>query len=124
MRGGRPILVVDDDPSLRLLCRVNLELEGHRVVEAASLAEARALLAADPPAVALLDVHVGVQSGLDLIDELRALAPPAAIVLLTGSSDVSAELRARVDAVLGKPFALGELSGAVARLAGSVGSRA
>ena len=124
MRGGRPILVVDDDSSLRLLCRVNLELDGYRVLEAASLSEARALLAADPPAVALLDVHVGAQSGLDLIDELRALDPPAGIVLLTGSSDVSPEVRARIDTVLGKPFVLTDLSAAVTRLAGSVGSRA
>ena len=40
------VLVVDDAPSLRLLCRVNLELEGYRVLEAGTLAEA----AARPPA--------------------------------------------------------------------------
>ena len=44
-KGGgtsRTVLVVDDERSLRLLCRVNLELDGHRVLEAATLAEARA----------------------------------------------------------------------------------
>ena len=42
--GGRhvkDVLVVDDERSLRLLCRVNLELEGHTVREAATVAEAR-----------------------------------------------------------------------------------
>ena len=34
----RTVLVVDDEPSLRLLCRVNLELEGYRVLEARTLA--------------------------------------------------------------------------------------
>ena len=34
------MLVVDDDASIRLLCRVNLELEGYRVLEAKSIAEA------------------------------------------------------------------------------------
>ena len=37
----KTVLVVDDERSLRLLCRVNLELEGHVVHEAGTLAEAR-----------------------------------------------------------------------------------
>ena len=36
------VLVVDDEPSIRLLCRINLELEGFDVLEAGTLAEARA----------------------------------------------------------------------------------
>ena len=43
------ILIVEDDPSLRLLCRVNLELEGYRVREAANVDEARRELAAARP---------------------------------------------------------------------------
>ena len=35
------MLVVDDEPSLRLLCRVNLELDGHHVREAGTVADAR-----------------------------------------------------------------------------------
>ena len=35
------VLVVDDEPSIRLLCRVNLELDGHVVLEAETLAAAR-----------------------------------------------------------------------------------
>ena len=40
-------LVVDDDPALRMLCRVNLQIEGFAVREAATVAEADAALAAD-----------------------------------------------------------------------------
>ena len=58
---GKKVLVVDDESALRLLCRVNLELEGHRVLEAATLAEARELLAAELPDVMLLDVHLGTE---------------------------------------------------------------
>jgi DNA-binding response OmpR family regulator len=53
------VLVVDDDPSLRLLCRVNLELEGYRVLEAGDLAAARSALSGDDVDVILLDVHLG-----------------------------------------------------------------
>ena len=115
--GGRhvkDVLVVDDERSLRLLCRVNLELDGHTVREAASLAEARGELERGTPDVILLDVHVGADDGLELLDELAALDLPTRVVLLSGSSDVGPELRKRVDFVLGKPFELDTLAAAVA----------
>jgi DNA-binding NtrC family response regulator len=115
--GGRhvkDVLVVDDERSLRLLCRVNLELDGHTVREAGSLAEARRELERATPDVVLLDVHVGADDGLELLDELAALDLPTRVVLLSGSSDVGPELRKRVDTVLGKPFELDTLAAAVA----------
>jgi DNA-binding NtrC family response regulator len=115
--GGRhvkDVLVVDDERSLRLLCRVNLELDGHTVREAGSLAEARRELERATPDVILLDVHVGADDGLELLDELAALDLPTRVVLLSGSSDVGPELRKRVDTVLGKPFELDTLAAAVA----------
>jgi len=110
----RTVLVVDDEPSLRLLCRVNLELEGYRVLEAGTVSDGRDLLAAESVDVVLLDVHVGTDSGLDLLDEIAGLELPVRVVVLSGTSEISAELRARVHGVLGKPFALPELSAAVA----------
>ncbi len=110
----RTVLVVDDEPSLRLLCRVNLELEGYRVLEAGTVDVGRELLAADSVDVVLLDVHVGTGSGLDLLDEIEGLELPVRVVLLSGTSEISAALQARVDGVLGKPFSLPELSAAVA----------
>ena len=110
----RTVLVVDDEPSLRLLCRVNLELEGHRVVEAATMAEARELLATEPIDVVLLDVHVGNDNGIDLLDDIESLELPIRVVMLSGTSEISPEVRARVDGVLGKPFALEDLAAAVA----------
>ena len=110
----RTVLVVDDEPSLRLLCRVNLELEGHRVVEAETVAAARDALAGESIDVVLLDIHVGADSGLDLLESIRALEQPARIVLLSGTAEVSKELRKQVDGVLGKPFALEDLAAAIA----------
>jgi CheY-like chemotaxis protein len=109
----RTVLVVDDEPSLRLLCRVNLELEGHRVLEAATVGEASAVLASEAVDVVLLDVHVGVGSGLDVLDEIEALELPVRVVLLSGTADIQQPLRARVDDVLGKPFSLKQLADAV-----------
>ena len=51
------VLVVDDEPAIRLLCRVNLELGGYAVKEAGSVAEARERLAEGGLAVVLLKCH-------------------------------------------------------------------
>jgi len=112
------VLVLDDEPALRLLCRVNLEFEGYRVLEAGSVEAARAALDAEPVDLALLDVHVGPDSGLDLVPDLRSLEPPAAVVVLSGTAEITPELRATVDGVLGKPFRIEDLSDVVSRALG------
>jgi two-component system OmpR family response regulator len=94
-------LVVDDDGALRMLCRVNLELEGFAVREAATLAEAEAAIAAERPDVVLLDVHLGGEQSHDLLARIRAAGIPVALV--TGSVDLN-DYRDGADAVLGKPF--------------------
>jgi DNA-binding response OmpR family regulator len=94
-------LVVDDDPALRMLCRVNLQLDGFTVDEAGSEAEAEAAVAAARPDVVLLDVHLGGKSSLDLLDRLRGAGIPVALV--TGSADAD-EFGDRADTVLTKPF--------------------
>ena len=106
------MLVVDDDASIRLLCRVNLELAGYEVREAATLDEARRLL--DGVSVALLDMHVGRERGGTLVAELRERG--VAVAVVTGSTDL-ATASAGADAVLGKPFEITELEATVARLA-------
>ncbi len=102
--GGGTVLVVDDEPSLRLLCRVNLELEGLRVLEAGTLAEARALLERERVDVAVLDVHLGPDDGRDLLDELRASESATRVVMLTGSVEPTGGRFAAADRVVTKPF--------------------
>jgi DNA-binding response OmpR family regulator len=112
------VLIVDDDAAIRLLCRVNLELEGHRVLDAAYLDQARTLLAEERVDVVLLDLHVGHERGLDLLAELRRDRPEVAVALLTGSPQSrSPEEEATADAVISKPFEIEELGRTVSRLA-------
>jgi DNA-binding response OmpR family regulator len=107
------VLVVDDDPSLRLLCRVNLELEGYRVVEAHSVEAAQTALDEEEVDVILLDVHLGNQDGLSLLPAIEEHG--RAVALLTGSPGV---LLPEGATVIGKPFSIEELSQTVRRLAG------
>jgi len=113
--GSRTVLIVEDDPALRLLCRVNLELEGWRVVEAATLADARdGLAVAD---VVLLDLHVAGEDGRALLHESKEERGDRPVVILTGSAEVDEETRAVADDVVPKPFAPDELIEAVAAAA-------
>jgi len=119
------VLVVDDDRSIRLLCRVNLELDGHEVLEADSLDKARAMLAAEEIAVVLLDVHLYGQRSDALIGECHSQRPRVPVVIVTGSADITQERLGDADAVLPKPFELEELLATVRDLAeaASPGSR-
>jgi DNA-binding response OmpR family regulator len=112
---GKTILVVDDDESLRMLCRVNLELEGYRVLEAETVEKAEEVLGTEPVDVVLLDVHVGTGDGFTVLGSLKGQR----VALFTGSFQVDEERRPQVDAVLRKPFTLAELSETVGRLATS-----
>jgi DNA-binding response OmpR family regulator len=105
--------VLDDDESLRLLCRVNLELDGYRVLEVESIAQARELLAAERVDAILLDVHLGDGDGRELLRELGSDRPMAA--LFTGTEPADA-VEGIAEAVIPKPFEIGELRSTVERL--------
>jgi DNA-binding NtrC family response regulator len=111
------VLVVDDEPSIRLLCRINLELDGQEVREAESLATARAELATGEIDVVLLDVHLHHERSDVLIEECHARRPPIPVVLVTGSADVTLDRLSDADAILPKPFEIDELLAAVRDLA-------
>lgn len=118
------VLVVDDDAAIRFLCRVNLELDGWAVHEAGALEQARQALAAHSVDVVVLDVHVGVDSGLDFIAEIRELNPGVPVVLLTGSVGSPDLEGVDADAVISKPFTLDQLTGTVGRLVARGGAEA
>lgn len=113
---GATVLIVEDDPSLRLLCRVNLELEQHRVLEADTLGRAREILDSDPIDVILLDLHVGDENGFELLPYIRTVRPEATVCLLSGTSESDPERPEGVHAFIRKPFELEDLTGTVERL--------
>ncbi len=110
------VLVVDDDASLRLLCRVNLELEGLRVLEARDVGEAEALLGTEAVDLLLLDVHIGVESGIELMRSVRLHGGAPPVVLVTGTAQLDSATKAEADGIVAKPFHLEELLGVVRQL--------
>lgn len=118
------VLVVDDDSSIRFICRVNLELEGWAVREAGTVEQARAELADGRVDVVLLDAHIGADSGLDFLNELRRDQPDLPVAMLTGSVGTQTFTDVPADAVLAKPFTLEELSETVRSLASPAAHKA
>jgi DNA-binding NtrC family response regulator len=110
-------LVVDDEPAIRLLCRVNLEFEGYEVREADTIAAARAALANGGIALVLLDMHIGIDDGMVLLQEVLAHEPRVPVAVVSGSTDIHSEEYSIADAVLGKPFTIEQLTDTVRTLA-------
>jgi CheY-like chemotaxis protein len=103
------ILVADDEPGVRRLVRLTLELEGHMVTEAADGAGALAAAHAVPPDCVVLDVMMPGMDGLEVCRRLRANSQTATtpVVLLSAKAqeaDVAAGLAAGADRYLTKPF--------------------
>jgi two-component system, OmpR family, response regulator len=84
------VLLVEDDPSMRMLCTVNLELSGFRVVAASTGAEAVVLAEAEGPFdVVLLDVMLPDLGGFDVAERLRASRSAAEVPVVFVSARVS-----------------------------------
>ena len=119
------VLVIDDEAPIRLLCRVNLEAEGMRVIEAADgptgLEAARTLL----PDVILLDVMMPGLDGWQVAEELLDDETPSGIPLVVLTARAELRDRARgldvggIDYVT-KPFNPIELASLVRNLLGRV----
>jgi CheY-like chemotaxis protein len=117
---GATILAVEDEPLNRRLLHAILEPAGYRVVDAATLAEARDWLADNLPDLVLLDLRLPDGNGLELAREMkgdeRSRAVP--IVAATASAMPPVQLdadEAGCDGFLAKPIAPSALRAEVER---------
>ena len=106
------LLVVDDEPELCALLAEYFGRHGFQVRTAPHAAAARALVAEELPALALLDIHMPGENGLSLARWLRETHPRMGLVMLTTAVDavdriVGLELGA--DDYVPKPFDMREL---------------
>jgi CheY-like chemotaxis protein len=82
------VLIIDDDPAVRLVLRAALAAAGHDVREAADGAAGVALYRADPADVVVCDLHMPVLDGPGAMRALRRLDPGARLIAMTGSTAV------------------------------------
>jgi len=110
-RGGskQRILIVDDDDRLREYLRVNLEMEGYDVREAASADEGLDALDEEPPDLILLDVMMPRVDGWEMLRRVRERHGLDAIPVVMFSGKVDEQEQAAAEergaqAFIGKPF--------------------
>ncbi|MGH7539886.1 MAG: response regulator [Gemmatimonadota bacterium] len=115
------VLVVDDEPDVLLLCRLNLQQHGHDVVEASDGRAALRLAREERPDVIVLDLMMPGMTGFEVLEELRSddRTAQVPVLVLTAKSlradrDRSRQLGAA--AFLTKPFIPSELCDLVASL--------
>src|SRR5437588_12777203 len=111
-----PVLVADDDPDVRTMVRMLLELDGHRVIEAKDGTSAWDLIQSHKPAVVVADVQMPGMTGLQLCRRVKdELVSIRVIVYTAGMASRADSISAGCDAYFLKTDPLPNLRDAVRR---------
>lgn len=114
MSDPRCVLVVDDDESIRELCRVVLATEGYRVVEAVDVPECLVRARADEPDLILLDWMMPGQEGIEALHALKLdprtrEVPVVMLTALDSLANITVATYNGADGYLSKPFEVADL---------------
>jgi CheY-like chemotaxis protein len=117
MTSPRTILVIDDEPSVRMIAKAILSGAGYAVTEASDPVAARGAVADAPQPFDLIFLDLGLagENGASLIPDFRARAPGSRILVVSGASAEDADGLA-ADAFVSKPFTRAALLEAVRRV--------
>ena len=112
------ILVVDDEPSIRLALEAGLTVNGFRVTVARSGREALTKARETDFAAVLSDIYMPEGDGLEVVRELHASQPALPIILLTAQSSVELAVQAVAEGAadfVAKPFEVADLAALLRR---------
>ena len=117
------ILVIDDEPDVLLLCRVNLQIAGHEVLEAPNGERGLELAMREDPDVIVLDLMLPQKDGLSVLADLAAddRTRHTPVILLTAKTQAEDRLagwRAGCTEYMTKPFSPVGLADTVDRVVG------
>jgi signal transduction histidine kinase len=90
----KPILIVDDDPTLRKTLTNILTVKGYTCVAADTGETALDKVEEKTPVVALIDLRLGDMSGLEVMREIKERSPDTECILLTGYATQSSAIEA------------------------------
>ncbi len=109
---GKRVLVVEDDPSIALGLRMNLESEGYEVHLAEDGDSGLSLARSLAPDLIVLDIMLPKRNGLEVLHDLRNEGKIMPIIILSakaGEMDKVAGLELGAEDYVAKPFSLAEL---------------
>ncbi len=101
------VILVEDDPAVRMACQQALQLEGIDCIAFDSAETARTAVAADPPGAVVSDIRLPGKDGMTLLRELLAVDADLPVLLITGHGDIRMAVEAMKDGAyefLEKPF--------------------
>lgn len=101
------VLIIDDEANIRRTTAMALDANGHDAVGVGGGAAALRLLAAEPFDVALLDLKLDGENGLDILPQLLKRSPALDVIVLTAYASIETAVEAmRLGAVdyIPKPF--------------------
>lgn len=114
------ILVVDDNPIVRVVLKDALERHGYRVVaDSENMEEALAAYDEHRPDAVTLDLSMVGENGLAVLKALRAKDAQARVLIISGTAQekmVAELMREGASGYLAKPFTADELVAAVAKV--------
>ena len=116
------VLIVDDEPDILLMLRVNLEAEGYQTALAADGETALRRIADERPDLILLDVMMPVMDGWGVLEALAHDVLAHRVVVISAKSserDVTHALELGASAYLSKPFDPDELMEVIGRVLSS-----
>ncbi len=116
---GSRILVVDDDPRIGKILRINLGLQGYEIISTTSGAEAIEIVRAREPEVVLLDVVMPGIDGLEVLSRLRNFSKVPVIIFTGHPEIVRIALESGADESIAKPFDLCVLAEKIRLVLGS-----
>jgi two-component system KDP operon response regulator KdpE len=105
------ILIVDDEPQIRVLLKATLGRAGYAVAEASNAREALSAKSIDKPDLILLDLGLPDRDGLELVGALRA-EPRSALIVVSARDQTEQKVAALdlgADDYVTKPFDTEEL---------------
>jgi DNA-binding NtrC family response regulator len=111
------IVVVDDEPTIVLMCRRVLESQGHAVHGFTNVQAALAQLEAEPADLLVVDYKMPELNGLEFIQRAWAVRPGLRVVMITahGTREVIGKAtQSGVQSIVLKPFTPSELAKGVA----------
>ena len=100
------LLIVDDDPMTCRLIKLQLEMEGYPCETLSDPERILEVIDQSAPDLALVDFHLGIQGGLDLLQVIRTCEAHKHLpVILMSATDYERECRqAGADGFILKPF--------------------
>jgi CheY-like chemotaxis protein len=115
---GKKVLIVDDDPSARESLKLLLSIDRHTVTEAKDGNEALALVADQHFDLVLLDFYMPGMHGGEVARRIKEIEPSLPILMVTAYLEklIGFDKAGNTNAILGKPFAVGDLRNHIAQL--------